>query len=61
MVSALYDPAFHLTSAEYKAKTGQDVNIQDEIERPQVYIIARYIHLKGIPKKMFDRKNKYRT
>lgn len=42
MVSALYDPACYLTSAEYKAKTGQDINIQEEIERPQVYIIARY-------------------
>ena len=61
MVAALYDPAFHLTSAEYKATTGQDVNIQDEIERPQVYIIARYINLKGIHKKMFRMKNTFRT
>ena len=41
MVSVIYDPAFHLTSAEYKTKTGKDIDIQEEVERPQVYIIAR--------------------
>jgi len=42
MVSILYDPAFHLTSEEYKFKTGKLVDIQEEVESPQVYIIARY-------------------
>lgn len=41
LVSVIYDPAFHLTSAEYKAKTGKNIDIQEEVERPQVYIIAR--------------------
>ena len=41
LVSVAYDPAFHLTSAEYKVKTGKDINIQEEVESPQVYIIAR--------------------
>ena len=41
MVSTLYDPALYLTSAEYKVKTGKDINIQEEVECPQVYIIAR--------------------
>lgn len=37
-----YDPAFYLTSAEYKVNTGKDpINNHSEVEHPQVYIIAR--------------------
>lgn len=41
LVSAIYDPAIHFTSDEYKDKTGDIVDIQEEVERPQIYLIAR--------------------
>jgi len=41
LATVAYDPAFHLTSQEYKEKTGKDIDIQEEVESPQVYIIAR--------------------
>ena len=41
MVAASYDPAHHLTPEEYKAKTGESVDIQTIIEKPEIYIIAR--------------------
>ena len=42
MCTVLYDPAFHLTTEEYKERTGREVDIQAAVEQPQVYIIARY-------------------
>ena len=42
MISVLYDPAFHITTEEYKEKTGKNIDIQEAVEQPQVYIIARY-------------------
>ncbi|KAK3696832.1 hypothetical protein QZH41_002382 [Actinostola sp. cb2023] len=41
LATVAYDPAFDLTSQEYKEKTGKDIDIQEEVESPQVYIIAR--------------------
>ena len=41
MVNVLYDPAVHLTDNEYKEKYGQALNVQAEIERPELYIIGR--------------------
>ena len=41
MISVLYDPAFHLTTEEYKAKTGK-IDIQEAVEQHQIYIIVRY-------------------
>ena len=40
-VHVLYDPAVFYTSEEYKKLTGYDVNIQREIETPELYIIGR--------------------
>ena len=40
-VTCLYDPAVFYTNEEYKVKTGKNVNIQKEIERPELHIIAR--------------------
>ena len=42
MCTVPYDPAFHLTTEEYKERTGREVDIQAAVEQPQVYIIARY-------------------
>ena len=42
MVSCLYDPAIFLTEEEYKLKTGKaDVDIQKQVEEPEVHLIAR--------------------
>ena len=41
LVTCLYDPAAFYTNEEYKVKTGKNVNIQKEIERPELHIIAR--------------------
>ena len=41
MVHTLFDPAIHLTNEEYKAKTGKTVNVQEIIEKPELYIVAR--------------------
>ena len=41
MVHTLFDPAVHLTNEEYKSKTGKTVNVQEIIEKPELYIVAR--------------------
>ncbi|CAH1248619.1 Hypp8311 [Branchiostoma lanceolatum] len=41
LVSALYDPAIYLTSAEYFDKHKVKLNVQNEVERPELYLIAR--------------------
>ena len=41
LVPCLYDPAEFYANKEYKVKTGKNVNIQKEIERPELYLIAR--------------------
>ena len=41
LVSVLYDPAVFLTNAEYTAKTGKTVDIQTQVEKPEVHFIAR--------------------
>ena len=41
MVSCIYDPAFYLTPEEYDQMTGKWVDIQPEIEKPDIYIVGR--------------------
>ena len=41
MVSCLYDPAIHLTNQEYKLKTGEEVDVQSQVEKPEIYIVGR--------------------
>ena len=41
MVSSIYDPAFFLTPEEYQQKTGELVDIQIEVEKPDIYIVGR--------------------
>ena len=41
MVSCLYDPALFYTNQEYHEKTGETVDIQQEVESPELYLIAR--------------------
>ncbi|KAL9977472.1 hypothetical protein ACROYT_G014878 [Oculina patagonica] len=40
-VNCLYDPAIYMTDDEYKAASGKVLNIQTEVEKPHVYIVAR--------------------
>ena len=40
-VHVIYDPAVFYTSEEYKILTGYDVNVQREVETPELYIIGR--------------------
>ena len=40
MVSCIYDPAFYLTPEEYHRMTGKWVDIQTEIEKPDIYIVG---------------------
>ena len=41
MVAAIYDPALYLTNRAYQELTGFAVDIQTEVEKPELYIIAR--------------------
>lgn len=41
LVTCLYDPAVLYTPKEYKEKTGETVDIQKQIENPEVHFIAR--------------------
>ena len=41
MVSCLYYPALFYTNQEYQEKTGETVDIQQEVEPPELYLIAR--------------------
>ena len=41
MVSCLYDPAIHLTNEEYRLKTGEEIDVQSQVERPEIYIVGR--------------------
>lgn len=41
MVSCLYDSALYLTNQEYKLKTGEEVDVQSEVEKPEIYIVGR--------------------
>ena len=41
MISTIYDPAVFLTDKEYKEKFGQSINVQSQIEKPKIYILAR--------------------
>ena len=41
MISSPYDPAFHYTSTEMEARTGNKVDVQMLVEQPHVYILGR--------------------
>ena len=41
MVKCLYDPAIHYSDEEFKIKNKRTVNVQSEIEKPYIYILAR--------------------
>ena len=41
-VGVLYNAAIHLTDKEFKEKPGQEVEVQRIIEKPELYIVARY-------------------
>ena len=38
----MFDPTVHLTDQEYFNLYGKHINIQSVIEKPQLYILARY-------------------
>ena len=40
-VNCLYDPAIYMTDEEYKEAAGKVTNVQAEVEKPHVYIVAR--------------------
>ena len=40
-INILYDPAVFYTSEEYKQITGFHINVQREVESPELYIIGR--------------------
>ena len=40
-INVLYDPAVFYTSAEYKRLRNIDINVQREVESPELYIIGR--------------------
>ena len=41
MVRVMYDPVVYYTPEEMKDITGKEVGIQEIIETPEVYILAR--------------------
>ena len=40
-VNTLYDKTIHMTNEEYEVKYGKKVDVQSEIEKPDIYILAR--------------------
>lgn len=40
-VSILYDPEVFYTDLEYHQKFGESVNIQEKVEKPEVYMVGR--------------------
>ena len=41
MVACLYDPAVFLTDDECKEKYNMEVNVQSEVEKPELYMLAQ--------------------
>lgn len=39
-VNALYDPAVYYTDDEFMKNTGKKINVQNEIEKPELYIVG---------------------
>ena len=39
-INTCYDKYTHYTRQEYKEKTGIDINVQGDIEKPQIYILT---------------------
>ena len=39
-IHVIFDKAVFLTSTEYKEATGEEVNVQAEVEQPEVYLLA---------------------
>jgi len=42
LVGVMYGPAIHLTDKEFKENCGKEVEEQKIIEKPELYIVARY-------------------
>ena len=40
-VHTLYDMAVYLTNSEYYSVTGKKVNVQAEVEQPEVYMLVK--------------------
>ena len=40
-VNTLYDKTIHMTNEEYEVKYGKKVDVQSEIEKPDIYILTR--------------------
>ena len=40
-INALYDPAVYFSDSEYEQISGKNINVQNEIEKPQLYIVGR--------------------
>lgn len=45
LVGVMYDPAIHLTDKEFKENCGKEVEVQKIIEKPELYIVARYLYM----------------
>ena len=45
LVGIMYDPAIHLTNKEFKENCGKEVEVQKIIEKPELYIVARYLYM----------------
>ena len=41
-VNALYDPAVYYTDDEFMHISGKKLNVQKEIEKPEIYIVGMY-------------------
>ena len=41
MESCLYDPAVHLTNLEYTLETREEMDVETEVEKPDIYIVGR--------------------
>ena len=41
MIRVMYDPALYHTLEELKEMTGKDIDVQEIVERPEVYLLAR--------------------
>ena len=40
-INTFYDKSIHYTREEYKEKTGIDINVQADIEKPQIHILTK--------------------
>ena len=40
-INTCYDKNIHYTREEYKEKTGIDINVQADVEKPQIHILTK--------------------